>query len=320
MLAILFISFTVISCEKEEEETINEAEVLIEYLESTASPYGKYFINTDMPALKLADHVKAQMATGNVYLIDVRKAGDWAAGHIEGAVNMAAGDVLSHLEETDLSAYGEIAIVCYTGQEAGWVTTLCRIAGYDNVYALKWGMCGWNADFADYWNNNILNAGVGHFDKTAVDKGAEGELPSLNTGFEVGQDILDARLDAICEEGFGETAIVAQMVLDNKADYYIINYWPLAEYNDPGHISGAIQYTPKESIALNADLKTLPTDKTIVAYCYSGQESAQLVTYLRLIGYDAKSLKYGTNGLIYDQMTKAKWSETQIAGYEYKTE
>lgn len=81
-----------------------------------------------------------------------------------------------------------------------------------------------------------------------------------------------------------------------------MNYWSPAQYADPGHLPGAIQYTPKESMKLAACLKTLPTNKTIVVYCYSGQTSAALTAYLRLLGYDAKSLVYGTNSMIYNTM------------------
>ena len=58
MLAILFISFFVVSCDKEEDDPINEAEVLIEYLESADSPLGKDYVSTDMPALKTAEALK----------------------------------------------------------------------------------------------------------------------------------------------------------------------------------------------------------------------------------------------------------------------
>ena len=92
-----------------------------------------------------------------------------------------------------------------------------------------------------------------------------------------------------------------------------------AEYADPGHIIGATQYEPKTDIALDAALKTLPADETIVVYCYTGQTSANLVAYLRLVGYDAKSLKYGTNGMIYDQMTTSQWTDGAISGYTYWT-
>ncbi len=70
--------------------------------------------------------------------------------------------------------------------------------------------------------------------------------------------------------------------------------------------------------SLSADLKTLPTDKTIVVYCYTGQTSANLAAYLRVLGYDAKSLKFGTNTMIYNTMPGTKWSaETEIKGYDY---
>jgi rhodanese-related sulfurtransferase len=72
---------------------------------------------------------------------------------------------------------------------------------------------------------------------------------------------------------------------------------------------------------LAADLKTLPTDKPVVVYCYTGQTSAFMAAYLRLLGYDAKSLKFGTNGMIYDKMIDhgemTVWNDEQIMGYDY---
>jgi rhodanese-related sulfurtransferase len=298
----------------------SEAEILISYLESTSSPYGKYYVNTDMPAIKSAEAIHSLLVTQDVYIIDIRAADAYDTAHIEGAVNVAPGEVLNHIESNDLSVYSDISIVCYTGQTAAWVTSLCRLAGYDKVSSMKWGMCGWHDDFAGPWKSNIGNeAWALDFDQVAVAKGTEGSLPNLTTGFETGADILEARLTVVLAEGFGAAAIGNSTVLDNKEDYYIVNYWPAAEYADPGHIIGAVQYEPKQDIALGAALKTLPIDKTIVVYCYTGQNSANLAAYLRLIGYDAKSLKFGTNGMIYDHMTKSKWVDTEAKGYDYWT-
>jgi hypothetical protein len=47
-------------------------------------------------------------------------------------------------------------------------------------------------------------------------------------------------------------------------------------------------------------LKYLPTDKTIVVYCLSGQTSASVVAYLRVLGYNAQSLSFGSNGFMHD--------------------
>ena len=325
MLSIFASLFIFTACETEEEDpppvVIIESEVLAKYLESTESPLGKDYVNSgDMPSLITATALNNDIITNaDVYIIDIRGAAAYDTAHIEGAVNLAAGDVLDHIQITDLSAYTEISIVCYTGQTAAWLTSLLRLAGIDNVYSMKFGMCSWHDDFAGSWNSNIGNGGILDFDKVDVPKGAEGDLPNLSTGFETGADILEARLDAVLTEGFGAAAIGNSTVLDNKDDYYIVNYWPAAEYADPGHIIGAMQYEPKTDIALDAALKTLPNDKTIVVYCYTGQNSANLAAYLRLVGYDAKSLKFGTNGMIYDQMTKSQWTAGAIQGYDYWT-
>jgi len=312
MLAILFLAIFTVSCDKE--EAVNEAKVLVEYLESTD---GGNYANTAMPAIVKADGVKALMATGDVHIIDIRKSDDFTAGHIEDAVNVAAGDVISHLEGMDAASYEKIVIVCYTGQTAGWATCLARISGFDNVYSMKWGMCSWNDDFAGPWKSNALNTYATQFINTNYPKGAKGDLPSLKTGKTAAKDILAAQVDDVLGEGFGAAAITAAEVYANLENFYIVNYWKPEHYSDPGHIEGAMQYTPKETMSLATDLTTLPTDKTIVVYCYSGQNSANLVAYLRVLGYNAKSLKFGANTMIHDSLPAAKWSEDEIFGYGY---
>lgn len=316
MLAILSVSLILVSCNKEE-EPLNEAQVLVEYLESVDSPLGKYYVNNTMPAITSATDVKTMMATNAVYIIDIRSETDFADGHIEGAHNVAAGNVLSHVEGINTEDYDKVVIVCYTGQTAAWATSILQLMGYGNVYSMKFGMCSWNAYFANSWNSNTSNMYATQFTSDATDKDAAGALPELSTGMETGQAILESRVSSVLAEGFGAAKVSAAEVFGNLENYYIINYWPAAEYTDPGHIPGAVQYTPKQSIALDADLKTIPADKTVVVYCYTGQNSANLTAYLRIIGYDARSLLFGTNGMIYNEMTTSKWSTDAIMGYEY---
>ncbi len=316
MLSILFLAFFAVSC-NDDDDPINEAQVLAEYLESPDG--GGDYANTAMGAYVVADGVKALMPVQNgVYIIDVRLADAYASGHIEGAVNVALTDVLSHLDGMDVTAYDKVAIVCYTGQSAAWITNLCRISGYDNVFSMKWGMSSWNADF-DNWTANTSGMYSAFFKTVDYPKGPEGALPVLNTGETEGSAIMDARIDVVLAEGFGAAAITAADVYANLNDYYIVNYWKLEHYDNPGHIEGAMQYTPKESIGLDTYLKTLPTDKTIVVYCYTGQTSANLASYLRVMGYDAKTLKFGANSMIYDEMPSSQWSESHIWGYDYVT-
>lgn len=323
--AILFAFAFVTSCNKDDDDPqpeINESEVLIKYLESADSPLGKDYVNTDLPSIMPASEVKTMNETGQVYIIDIRAAADYANGHIENAVNVPAAQILDHIKGVDLAPYTKVAVVCYSGQTAAWAASILRLMGYDKVFSMKWGMCSWHTDFSGSWNNNIGNGFATQFTGDATAKPAKGNLPSLSTGKTSGQEILEARVAAVLAEGFDAAKITKDAVFGNLTGNYIVNYWPEAQYTDPGHIPGAVQYTPKQTLSLAADLKTLPTDKPVVVYCYTGQTSAFLAAYLRIVGYNAKSLLFGANGMIYDEMVAASmttWDASQVMGYDYVT-
>ena len=289
---------------------------LAEYLESNDSPYGSNYVNTGLPQIRTAASVRTMQLVEKVHIIDTRKAVDYAAGHISGSVNVPSTNVLAYIEGVDLSAYDEISIVGYTGQVSCWLTSLLNLMGHTNVYAMKFGMSAWHEDF-NIWSQIISNEKATLFTSDVNAKAPEGEMPVITTVGSTPRETLELRVDELLAEGFGAAAITANEVYANLENYYIINYWPMDEYIDPGHIEGAIQYTPRTDFTLDTHLKTLPTDKAIVVYGYTGQASAALVAYLKVLGYDARSLKFGTNGMIYDEMTKSKWSEGAIMGYDY---
>ncbi len=323
LIILLLASLFIYSCDKEETIPVNESEVLATYLESTSSPLQKDYVNTDMPSIIAASEVKTLNETNQVYIIDIRSSADFALGHIKNAHNVALGDILTHIKDVNLSNYTKVAVVCYTGQTAGFATLLLRIMGYDKVFSMKWGMCAWNADFAGKWNTAIANGNAyqSQFSTTATSKNSAGELPALSTGKTTGQEILEARVNMLLAEGFTPASVNSATLFGNLSGYYIVNYWPASQYADPGHVPGAVQYTPKESIKLAADLKTLPADKVIAVYCYTGQTSAFLTAYLRLLGYDAKSVLFGTNSMIYDQMVAKNmtvFKASEIMGYTYE--
>ncbi len=300
---------------------LTEAEKLVAYLEDPGSPAANY-ANTSMPAIKDAAHIRSLQLLQKVYIIDIRSGADYDVGHIDGAVNVAATDVLTHIEGLNLSAYTEVSIVCYTGQTAAWATSLLRLVGYDNVFSLNWGMSSWHTDFAGKWEDNIGSTRGDQFIETLTPKGAAGSLPTINTGGATPQEILEARVDAVFAEGIGAATTDHGTVYGALSSYYIVNYWPLDDYTGMKHIEGAMQYTPMVDLAMATSLTTLPTDETVVVYGYTGQTSANMAAYLRVIGYDAKSLVFGANGMIYNTMTKAKWNsalapEGEVLDYPY---
>ncbi len=324
LIILLIAAISIVSCQKDPEpDPVNEAEVLVTYLESADSPLMKDYINSDLPSIMTAEEVKTLNETNQVYIIDIRTAADFALGHIKNAHNVALADILTHIEGVTLTSYTKVAVVCYTGQTAGFATSILRLMGYDKAFSMKWGMCSWHADFAGKWNTTIAsgNAYQSQFTATATEKAAQGSLPVLSTGKTTGQEILEARVAAVLAEGFTPATVSSATLFGGLSGYYIVNYWPAAQYADPGHVPGAVQYEPKQTIKLSADLKTLPTDKPVAVYCYTGQTSAFLVAYLRLIGYDAKSVLYGTNSMIYDHMVAKQmttFSASQIKGYTYE--
>ena len=80
-----------------------------------------------------------------------------------------------------------------------------------------------------------------------------------------------------------------------------INY-PLLIFPYPtGHIPGSFLYYSRD-LQSSTSLQTLPPSTKIVIYSVSGQISAFVVAYLRLLGYNAKSLLYGANGYTYSRL------------------
>lgn len=320
LLVAFGLSFT--SCSDDDDDspttpvTVNEAEVLAQYLED---------MNLSFPKIKTAENVNTGVVTSNdkMYLIDIRAAEDFAAGHVKGAHNVTLANLLTHVEGITPENYDEIIIICYSGQTAAYGASLLRMLGHDNVYSMKFGMCSWHTDNAGPWNGAIKNDRASQFTSDVTEKPAAGNLPTLETGKTTGAEILRARVEAALEAGFDPAKISNSTVYTDLSKYHIVNYWNNDHYLDPGHIEGAMQYTPNESLKLSTELKTLPTDKPVVVYCYTGQTSAFVAAYLQVLGYDAKSLLFGTNGMIYDMMVERQmttWSESQIKDYELVTD
>jgi rhodanese-related sulfurtransferase len=311
LFTALFIQFS--GCSEDsttEPEVINESEVLVKYLEAN----GDFLNSASCPAMISAtDLYTGIQASKDWPIIDVRAAADYASGHIQGAVNVPMADILTYYKNNNLQNKEKVVIACYTGQSAGWATAVLRFAGYTNVWDLKFGMCSWNSRFAN-WANATSNVKATSMVTTNFPKPAAGSLPTLSTGKTAAADILNARVQALLTEGFSASSITRDNLYLDLNNYFIANYWSAEHYNT-GHIEGAVQYTPKADLKFDTALKTLPTNKPVVVYCYTGQTSAHVVVFLRMLGYNAKSLSFGTNALNYDTMPGTKWLPTECKEY-----
>ena len=327
VLPMLFVGCSKDDNPAESTPQINEAEVLVQYLEANGD-----FLNSAAPAITAADALNTDLLTkpDKIHVIDIRSQADYEnKGHIKGAVRVDLKNIVTYIKSlTNAASYEKIVIACYSGQTAGVAVSMLRLLGYTNVSSLKWGMSSWNASCATSWasgtgyGNNYTN-----FVTAAAAKAAAGSLPTLSTGKTTGKEILEARINALLAttsaSPFDDIKIAWNTVTGALSNYYLVNYWAAADY-DKGHISGAIQYTPKADLKLSAALKTLPTNKPVVIYCYTGQTSSQVATILKLIGYDAKTLLYGVNVMNYDWMKSnnvASWFNpaTEVKSYSFVT-
>jgi len=282
----------------------SEFNILVEYLESNGN-----FINSDSsPAFIQPEEVKKNLKNPKYHVIDIRSDSWYEYGHIKNSKNVKAANLLTYFEnKISPKELDKIILVCYSGQSASYYTGLLRLAGYDNVYNMKWGMSSWREDFAENsWSKNIANTGSKQLETTVNLKPEKGEHPTLNTGKTEASEILKVRLEKAFATPYKEYIIKSPVVFENPSDYYIINYWDEDKYTN-GHITGAVQYQPNSSLSTTTSLYTLPKDKQVLVYTATGQGAAYVVAYLNLIGYNAGNLAYGANSFMNKTLKGKGW-------------
>lgn len=297
-----------------------ESAKLLEYL----NELGDYVNSRNFPSLIKASAVYEGMSE-NQLIIDIRKPDIFAKGHIENARNVQFEQIPEYFESEIVPfEYSKIIIVSEAGQTSSYTASLLRLMGYGNVYAMRWGMSGWNSDFADEgWFKAVGSDYEDKLDPNDNPKADPQNLPVLHTGKTTGEEILLARINQIFSEGLEPSLMTADEVFSNNPDLYIMNYIRKDKY-DAGHIPGAIRYKPNATLGIVSEMSTIPTDKQSVVYCGTGHNSGFVTAYLRLFGYDAKTLIYGNNGFMYSKMNAEKdslswlpFSDEEVEDYPY---
>ncbi len=282
----------------------NEFETLLNYFETNNN-----FINSQAsPPLIMADEVKKNMKNPKYHIIDIRSDSWFEYSHIKDANNVQPEDLLTYFETKISPAdFDKIVLICYSGQSAAYFTSLLRLAGFDNVHSMKWGMSSWRLDFAeDSWLKNISDDFADKLETNENTKPEKGAYPSLNTGKIDAQDILRVRLEKAFATPYKEYIINSEDIFANPSDYFIMDYRNQEKYAY-GHIPGAILYEPNGSLASTSDLSTLPIEKKVAVFSATGQEAAYVVAYLNLLGYDVGNVSYGANAIMNKTLKEKDW-------------
>ena len=82
----------------------------------------------------------SETVNGKPYtLVDVREPDEFAAGHIEGALNIPLRELTRHLAELPANTSSPIVVYCHSGKRATHALVILRELGYKHVYNLKGG-------------------------------------------------------------------------------------------------------------------------------------------------------------------------------------
>ncbi|MBN2875125.1 MAG: sulfurtransferase [Spirochaetales bacterium] len=239
----------------------------------------------DMPAdiykLPQADLINKVKASEDIVILDIRQAADYNKGHVKGAINVpwgtSFGSALNYLPTNK-----PVMVYCYTGQTAAQATTLLNVAG---VQARSVNL-GFNLGISKV-------EGVGMFlevtPRPLVASGAKYD-PALKKIFET----YFADLGKVTGTIYANNIIAeeeAKKLLDSGApNVQFVSVRSAADYAK-GHIKGAINVPWGKG--MQTKFPALPRNKKLIVYCYTGQTAGQTVAALRLLGYDAVSLRGG---------------------------
>lgn len=286
------------------------AKELIKYLAES----GDYVNTREFPSF-ISPESAYKALSEKTLVIDMRKPDIYKKGHIKGAVNVEIANLPGYFsEKIKPFEYEKIILACYSGQSSSYATSLLRLMGYGNVFSMRWGMSGWNKTMENKWLANVSSKYEEKLDTITNTKNQPGDFPLLNSGKTIGAEIFDERVKALFAD-YEKAVIHVDTVFAHPEKYYIINYERKDKY-DAGHIPGAIRYKPNGTLGIVSEMQTIPVDREVVVYCGTGHNSAFVTAYLRLFGYNAKTLRFGNNSFMHDKMVR----EEQTMSWQPYTE
>ncbi len=222
------------------------------------------------------------LAEGPIFTVDVREPSEVEAGYIAGSINLPIRTLLQNLDKLPAKDQ-KIVILCASGHRGSLGVMALRLLGYTDVVNVGGGITGWKKAELPLVTDPIPAPEV---------KGTPDVDPTRLA-------YLDAYLANLPEAGFGSVkAPDFNTELAGGATAFILDVRTQAEWDDKGHIEGAVLIPVNELVSRIAEI---PTDKAapIVVVCGSGHRGAMVQMYLNALGYTAvRNLNGGINSWI----------------------
>jgi len=260
-----------------QETAVSKADVV-------ADAVNAYFANMPSHIYKIPqkDFVDMVKAGEDMAIIDIRSAEDYAKGHATGAVNVPWGtDIAANLQYIPQNK--PVMVYCYSGQTAGQTVMLLNAAG---IPARSVNL-GWNFGISKVEGvDAIIETAANDLDTSYsfdVDPAVAGAVKAYFDQFASLKGTPFAS-NIVSEEN-------AKKILDaGDSDVLFVSVRKPEHYAE-GHIDGAVNIPWGKGMQEN--FSKLPKDKKLIVYCYTGQTAGQTVAGLKMLGFDAVSLKGG---------------------------
>ncbi len=212
---------------------------------------------------------KAAIAAG-AFVLDVRTAGEYAEGHVEGAVNIPLRSLAQNLDMIPTDR--QVVIYCKSGLRVGYATASLGMLGYDNIMA-----------FPPSWNAWVAAGEPVSMDPPATEKF---DVPDIAPEM---LEAVDGFLSTI-PEGWLTAGDVDAVKAAMDVGSVMLDVRTSGEYAE-GFIPGAISVTLREIPDL---MDTIPTDKPLISYCKSGWRTAMSIPVLHVLGLDTTKVFTGS--------------------------
>ena len=115
---------------------------IVGYVDSTDVWTDAHKPLTHVPWMSVAQ-LRELRSAENIYVLDVRKATEFADGHVPGAHHIHAGYLRDHLAELPQDRH--IAVMCAAGSRSTIACSVLLQHGFTNIYNITGGFDAWNA-------------------------------------------------------------------------------------------------------------------------------------------------------------------------------
>lgn len=253
-----------------------------------------------------ASEVKDNLRNSKYLFIDIRSESWFDYGHIKNAQNVPANNLLNYFKTKIIpTKYDKIVIICYSGQSAAYYSALLRIAGFNNVFSMNWGMSSWRVDFAENsWLKNVKTKPDYSYEQ--INNPVKNIANLISSTNEANQKTLNNHILKQFETPYRTHIANSDDIFKNPEKYHVI-YCGNSESFSNGHIKGAYYFKSLKDFSLSANLNSIPIDKTIVIYSETGQVAAKIVAYLNVLGYNVKNIAYGENSFKNKTLKEHHW-------------